>query len=70
MTQIDLRPFTATDRDWLVQAHIETYGQGESLSYEDPSFCAKQEPQTSILKCLSVVVVGSFRAWSLRTVSE
>jgi hypothetical protein len=41
-----------------------------SLSYEGPSFCAKQEPQTSILKCLSVVVVGSFRAWSLRTVSE
>jgi Ca2+-binding RTX toxin-like protein len=21
------------------------------LSYEDPSFCAKQEPQISILKC-------------------
>jgi len=35
MTQIDLRPFTAADRDWLVQAHIETYGQAES---SDASF--------------------------------
>ena len=23
----------------------------DALSYEDPSFCAKQEPQISILEC-------------------
>jgi hypothetical protein len=40
------------------------------LSYDFGSFCAKQEPQIDILECRSAVVVGSSRAWSLRTVSE
>lgn len=31
MTDIDLRPFTADDRDWLVATHIEIYERGEGF---------------------------------------
>ena len=37
MTQIELRPFTAADRDWMVQVHIETYEKDEGF---DTSFSA------------------------------
>ncbi len=35
MTQIELHPFTAADRDWLIRAHIETYERDEGF---DASF--------------------------------
>lgn len=35
MTQIEIRPFTADDRDWLVASHIEIYEKGEGF---DASF--------------------------------
>lgn len=31
MTQIEIRPFTPADRDWLVASHIEIYEKGEGF---------------------------------------
>ena len=35
MTDVELRPFTAADRDWMVQVHIDTYERDEGF---DASF--------------------------------
>jgi hypothetical protein len=51
LTRIQFAQFMAEQPPCVVAMEACGYpgGAGERLSYEDPSFCAKQEPQISIL---------------------